>query len=148
MKHVLPLLIERAQAVRDRQAQVLRQAQQSAAQARTTLDRLDAFRAECLSRSAAAQLGRSDGASLAGYQQFVGRLDDAIGMQGQEAALRDAQAAEQQLRLQQQQRRVLAFESLARREAQRQGRREQRQDRIAADEFAARAAAAGQDPTP
>jgi flagellar FliJ protein len=145
MKHVLPLLIERAQAVRDRQAQLLRQAQQSAAQAQTTLQRLDAFRVECLSRSAAAQLGRTDATSLAGYQQFVGRLDDAIGMQGQEATLREAQAAEQQQRLLAQQRRVLAFESLARRDAQRQGRREQRQDRLEADEFAARANATGKD---
>ena len=95
MKHVLPLLIERAQAVRDRQAQLLRQAQQSAAQAQSTLQRLDAFRGECLSRSAAAQLGHTDGNSLAGYQQFVGRLDEAIGMQGQEATLREAQAATQ-----------------------------------------------------
>lgn len=148
MRHVLPLLIERAQAARDRQVQVLRQAQQSAAQAHTTLQRLDAFRGECLSRSAAAQLGATDGASLAGYQRFVGRLDDAIGMQAQEATLRDGQAAEQQRRLLEQQRRVLAFESLARRDALQRARREQRRERLAADEFAARAAALGQDPSP
>jgi len=148
MRHVLPLLIERAQAARDRQVQVLRQAQQSAAQAHSTLDRLGAFRGECLSRSAAAQLGATDGASLAGYQRFVGRLDDAIGMQAQEATLRDAQAAEQQRRLLEQQRRVLAFESLARRDALQRSRREQRGERLAADEFAARATATGQDPLP
>lgn len=141
LQQVLPLLIERAQAARDRQAAVLRQVQQSAAQAHTTLQRLDAFQAECLARSAAGQLGRSDGASLAGYQAFVGRLGEAIDLQAQEAALRQAQAQDQQQRLLQQQRRVLAFETLARRDAQQRARRQDRLERLATDEFAARAAA-------
>jgi flagellar protein FliJ len=146
MKHVLPLLIERAQAQRDRQALASRQARQSAAQADATLQRLGEFRGECLSRSAAAQLGQADGASLAGYQAFVGRLDEAIGMQGREAALRAGVAHEQQQRLLQQQRRVLALEALARRDALQCGQREQRREQRTTDDFAARAAAPDQDP--
>ena len=146
MKHVLPLLIERAQAQRDRQAAAARQARQSAAQAESTLQRLGEFRGECLSRSAAAQLGRADGASLAGYQVFVGRLDAAIGLQAREATLRAGHADDQQQRLLQQQRRVLAFEALARRDTLERSRREQRRDQRTTDDFAARAAAPDQDP--
>ena len=149
MKHALPLLIERAQAARDQQAARTRQARQSATQAQATLQRLQAFRGECLARSPAAVGGSADGASLAGYQQFVTRLDEAIGMQGQEAGLRERMADEQQRQLLQHQQRLLAFQTLARRQAQQQAHREQRLDQRTSDEFAARAAAAHQqDPQP
>ncbi|RYY63517.1 MAG: hypothetical protein EOO24_57515, partial [Comamonadaceae bacterium] len=124
MEHVLPLLVEQALAARDQQAAVLRQAQGALQQARATLERLQAFRLECLSRSPAATLGRADGAALADYQRFVTRLDDAIASQGQEASRRQGAVAHQQQLLQQAQQRLLAFQTLGGRYARQRASRE------------------------
>ncbi len=147
MRAVLPLLIERAQAARDAQSARLRQAQQAQAQAGATLQRLQAFRQECLARSPAA-LGRGDGPGMADYQQFVSRLDEAIGLQTQDVEARRLQAEHQQRLLADCQQRLLAFETLDRRQAQQRHAREQRRDQHAADEFAARAATRTEDPLP
>jgi flagellar FliJ protein len=147
MEQVLPLLIEQATGARDRQSARLAQVRQSVQQAQATLERLQAFRLECLARSPAAQLGRGDGAMLAGYQQFLGRLDDAIAMQRQEAALRQAQADQQQALLAQCQQKLLAFQTLAARQAQRRELRAARKSQRESDEFAARAYARGQERT-
>jgi flagellar FliJ protein len=148
MQQVLPLLIGQARAARDQQAARLQQAQLAVQQARATLERLQAFRLECLARSPAATLGRADGAALADYQRFVTRLDDAITSQQGEVALRESVATQQQQVLQQAQQRLLAFDTLARRHAQQRATRELRRDQRQADEFAARATARAQDRQP
>jgi flagellar FliJ protein len=147
MRAVLPLLIERAEAARDAQSVRLRQAQQAQAQAQGTLERLQAFRQECLARSPAA-LGRGDGAGMADYQRFVSRLDEAIGLQAQDVDARRQQAEHQQRLLAECQQRLLAFQTLDRRQAQQRQARELRRDQRAADEFAARAATRTEDPLP
>lgn len=139
MKHALPRLIETAEAARDQASAALAQVRQAVAQAATTLQRLQDFRAECLSRSAAGTLGATDGAGLQGYQRFVGRLDEAIALQQQEVRRREARVQEQQLRLQECQRKLMAFQALQRREADAANARAQRREQREADEFAARA---------
>lgn len=140
MDHVLPYLIESARTARDRQAASLRQAELSVRQALATLQRLRQFRTECLARSPASMHARSDGQALAAYQQFVGRLDEAIVLQRQEADRREARRVAQQEQLTRAHQRVAAFETLARRRLQERERREQRRMEREADEFAARAA--------
>ena len=140
MDHVLPLLIERAAALRDRQAAATQQARLAADQAGTTLGRLESFRVDVLSQSAAGTMARTSGDSLAGYQKFVTRLDDAIGMQAQETAVRESRVGEQQALLLDAQRRLLAFETLQRRRAAQRDSRAQRKQQRESDEFAARAA--------
>ena len=139
MKHVLPLLIETAEAARDRQAALLAQARQAAEQAGGTLQRLADFRADCLARSAAGTLGTTDAATLQAYQRFVGRLDEATAMQQHELRAREARQAEQQARLQQAQQRLLAFQALQKRDLRAREAQAARGEQRAADEFAARA---------
>jgi flagellar export protein FliJ len=139
MDHVLPLLIERATKFRDRQAAATQQARMSAQQAEATLDRLGAFRVDCLAQSPGGTLARTTGEALAGYQQFDARLDDAIGMQSREADHRYARFGEQQQLLSEAQRRLLAFEALQRRRTDERRAKEQRIAQRESDEFAARA---------
>jgi flagellar FliJ protein len=146
MQHVLPLLTAQATEARDREAARLTQLRQSHAQAQATLQRLEAFRLECLARSPSAMGGRGDCDSLAGYQKFVARLDEAIAMQRQETTLRWQQAEAQQLRLVTAQQRLLAYQALAARNATRAAQKEAKRDQRMADEFAARATARAQEP--
>jgi flagellar export protein FliJ len=140
LKDVLPLLIETAKAVRERQSANVAQAQLALAQAQSTLRRLQQFRAEYLARSPAARQGRSDGQALAQYTQFFGRLDDAIGQQQRETGLRQSQLEAQQAQLVRCHQRLQAFETLAHRLACERETRESRRLQGEADEFAARAA--------
>ena len=141
MQHALPLLIDTAMAARDQQSAALGQAQQAVQQARATLQRLREFRAECLARSAAGTLGKATSQSLQDYQQFVARLDEAISMQLQLVSERESLATAQQVKLMRCQQRLLAFETLSKRDKQQQLMREQRRDQHTCDEFAARASA-------
>jgi len=140
MDHVLPLLIERAAALRDRQIAAMQHAQLAAGQAGATLTRLQSFRNDCLARSAAGTLARTNADALAGYQQFVTRLDDAIGLQSRETDARLARAGEQRALLADCERKLLAFETLRRKRATARNAREQRMLQRESDEFAARAA--------
>ncbi len=141
MKHALPILIETAQAARDRQTALLGQAQLAAGQAQATQQRLHQFRTDYLARAPAANLARSDGQSLAQYQLFFGRLDAAIALQQQEIELRLAEVAAKQALLVRCNQRLLAFETLARRRASERDLLEQRRQQSESDEFAARVAA-------
>ena len=141
MKHALPILIETAQAARDRQAAILGHAQLAAGHAQATLQRLHQFRTDYLARSPAANLARSDGQSLAQYQLFFSRLDDAITLQQQEIELRLAQVAAKHALLVRCNQRLLAFETLARRRASERELLELRRQQSESDEFAARVAA-------
>ena len=139
MEHVLPTLIESARTARDRQAAQLRQAQGAVQQARTTLERLGQFRAECLARSAAGTLGHTDGPALGRYQRFIARLDEASALQQRELQLRTERAEREQQALVHCQQRLLAFQALAQRRLREREHRENRRLQREADEFAARA---------
>ena len=139
MDQVLPLLIESAEAARDRQAGALRQAQQAVQQAQDTLARLRQFRADCLARSAGGSLGRADAQSLGDYQRFVARLDQAIVMQQHEAQLRESRVVAAQQQLMQCQQKLLAFQTLTQRRARQREAVATRREQREADEFAARA---------
>ena len=140
MDHVLPILIDTARTARDRQAASLREAELAVRQALATLQRLRQFHTECLARSPASMYARSHGDSLVAYQQFVGRLDEAIALQQQEADRRETMRAVQQGHLMRAQQKVAGFESLATRRLQERQLREQRRLEREADEFAARVA--------
>ena len=139
MDQVLPLLIDSAEAARDRRAGALRQAQQAVQQAQDTLLRLRQFRADCLARSAGGSLGRADAQSLGDYQRFVGRLDQAIVMQQQEMMLRESRVAAAQQQLMQCQQKLLALQTLVQRRARQREAAATRREQREADEFAARA---------
>ena len=142
MDAVLPLLIERAQAARDRMAAEARQSAQALQQSQATLERLRQFRAEYLARSPATRGGAVSPQVLVDWQRFLARLDDAIRLQAQECEHRRQVDDVRRRQLGEGQRRLMAFETLDRRRAAvreiAQGRRAQRD----ADEFAARAARA------
>lgn len=140
MKHVLPMLIRSAQEARDAEAARLVQAQSQHAQQCATLARLREFRQDCIARSAAATLGHTRGEQLADYQRFMLRLDDAIAQQTEVTRRCERAAEQQQQRLVATQQRLLAFETLSRREAQREAERENRRSQREIDEFASRAA--------
>lgn len=139
MEHVLPILIDSARTARDRQAAGLREAEAAVRQAIATLQRLRQFRAECLVRSPAALNARSDAHALAAYQNFVGRLDQAIDLQQQEVDRRESRRLAQHDLLLRAHQRVAAFETLAQRRLLQRAAREQRRLEREADEFAARA---------
>ena len=139
MDKVLPTLIDGAKTVRDRHGVAARQAAAAVAQAQATLDRLQQFRAECLTRAPGTQ-GASDGQALADYQVFLGRLDAAITQQGHEHARRGEWAASAQQALVASQQRLMAFETLVTRRAAVRNAKEDRKARRDTDEFAARAA--------
>jgi len=139
MRYALPILISTAEAARDQQAAGLARAREAARQAQATLERLRAFRTECLARSPAGRLGASDGLGLQTYQGFVTRLDEALVLQQGEAERREHAAGEQLAQLQRCQQRLAALQALQRRDALQAQARAQRREQHEADEFAARA---------
>lgn len=141
MDHILPTLIEGATANRDKESARLRQFVQALRQSEATLERLQAFRVECLARSPAGSLGRGDAMSLQGYQTFMTRLDQALGLQGQDLVRRRQAVAMQQERLNASQQKLLAFETLVKRRAAVRAQKQSRLEQRECDEFAARALA-------
>lgn len=139
MERVLTTLIEGARLARDRQSVAVRTAVGMAEQARHTLDRLDQYRGECLARSPAVAGGMPDREMLLDYQRFVGRLDQAIGLQGHEHQVREGHLEAAQLKLLDHQRRLMALETLVKRRAAAKAVKAARQDQRDTDEFAARA---------
>lgn len=140
MQHVLPLLIERAQAARDQRARLAREAELALAQARLTQTQLEDFRGSCLARSPGMQGGSTDSAMLQTHQTFVLRLDDVIQLQRDEQLRRSARADTARESLQESQRRVLALEALGRRLADRRQAKTTRAAQRDADEHALRQA--------
>jgi flagellar export protein FliJ len=140
MRDVLPILIETARAVRDRQSAVVAQARLACGQAQSTLQQLRQFRVEYLARSPAATLGHTNSQALSQYQRFFSRLDEAIALQLQEIDLREARVAAQQAQLVQCHQRLLAYETLDRRYAAEREAHELHRLQDEADEFAARVA--------
>lgn len=139
MKLVLPLLIERAREARDQLAAAARAAALATQQAQATLEQLTNFRADYLGRSPTAGAGGFSADRLHDWQQFMTRLDEAVALQRQDCERRRQFEAMRQEQLAQGQRRLMAFEALALRQAQERDRRLARQDQRESDEFAARA---------
>jgi flagellar FliJ protein len=142
MDAVLPLLIERAQAARDRLAVEARQTAQALQQSHATLQRLQQFRAEYLARSPATRGTAVSPQALVDWQRFLARLDDAIRMQEQECEHRSQMDDARRRQLGEGQRRLMAFETLDRRRAAVREAALVRRAQRDADEFAARAARA------
>ncbi len=142
MKNVLPLLIDRAQVLRDKHVGEARETLTTLQTAQQVLQRLDDFRAEFIARSPAASGASADTQSLQDYQRFVGRLDEAMAQQRQECARRQKRNDAAQRQLLDSQRRVVALQSWQRREAAALAARDNRRTQRESDEFAARAAGA------
>jgi flagellar FliJ protein len=140
MKNVLPLLIDRAQVLRDKHVAQARETLTTLQTAQQVLQRLDEFRAEFIARSPAASGGTADTQALLDYQQFVGRLDEAIAQQRQECTRRLQRNDAAQRQLLESQRRVVALQSWQRREAAAQVAKDNRRTQRESDEFATRAA--------
>lgn len=140
MKNILPLLIERAEQLRDRHVAEAQETVATLRTAQSVLQRLDEFRVEFLARSPAATGAHADGQALQDYQRFVGRLDEAIAQQRLECDRRQQRNDAAQRLLLDSQRRVVALQSWKRREAHAEANRESRKLQREADEFAARAA--------
>jgi flagellar FliJ protein len=140
MKNVLPLLIERAQQLRDKHVGEARDTLATLQTAQQVLQRLDEFRAEFLARSPAASGATADAQALLDYQRFVGRLDEAMAQQRQECARRQQRNDAAQRQLLESQRRVVALQAWQRREAAALAAKDNRRTQREADEFAARAA--------
>ncbi len=139
MKQVLPLLIERALEARDQLAAAARQATQAVQQAEATLAQLTTFRADYLRRSPTGSVGGFTADRLHDWQRFMTRLDEAMALQREDCERRRQVEAMRQQQLAEGQRRLMAFEALAARQAAEQNRRQARQAQRDSDEFAARA---------
>jgi len=143
MDKVLPLLTDGALKARDQQAIMVREAAGAVQQAEATLAQLQAFRADLLARPPGTQGMPADPQALVDHQAFVVRLDEAIAMQAQEKRRRQERSDAEQQRLIEKQKRLMAFETLAKRRAATRQLKEARLAQRASDEFAARAARRG-----
>jgi flagellar FliJ protein len=140
MKNVLPLLIDRAQVLRDKHVREARETLTTLQTAQQVLQRLDDFRTEFMARSPASSGASADTQALLDYQRFVGRLDEAMAQQRQECTRRQQRNDAAQRQLLDSQRRVVALQSWQRREAAALAAKDNRRTQREADEFAARAA--------
>lgn len=136
---VMPLLIEQARKRRDEQSARVQAASQGVQQALGTLRQLQDFRADYLRRSPASAGQSMHVERLQDFQRFLARLEEAIGQQQQELSRRQQQLADAQAFLAEDQRRLMAFETLATRQADELERLARRREQRESDEFAARA---------
>ena len=139
MKEALPLLIERAREARDQLAAAARAATLAVQQGDATLQQLSTFRADYLRRSPTATAGSFSADRLQDWQRFMTRLDEAVEMQREDCERRRQVESLRQQQLSDGQRRLMAFEALAARQAAERERRQARQAQRDSDEFAARA---------
>lgn len=139
MRQVLPLLIERALEARDQLAAAARAATQAVQQSQATLEQLTHFRADYLKRSPTGHVGDFSADRLHDWQRFMTRLDEAMAMQREDCERRRQVEALRIQQLAEGQRRLMAFEALAARQAAERDRRQARQAQRESDEFAARA---------
>ncbi|WP_298927190.1 flagellar export protein FliJ [uncultured Ramlibacter sp.] len=139
MDKVLPLLTDTALKARDKQTLMVRDAAVAVQQADATLRNLQQFRTELLARAPGSRGSPADAQSLLDHQAFVVRLDEAIAMQTLERLRRQERCDAEQQRLIEQQQRLMAFQTLARRRAASHQLKESRRAQSDSDEFAARA---------
>ena len=106
--------------------------------ARNKLAMLQQYRNEYATRfTQAAQAGLSP-ASWANYQEFLGRIDEAIAAQTQAVAQQAGHTLAGQAHWQQQQKKLKAIDTLSDRHRTEENAREQRLDQKTQDEFASR----------
>ncbi|MGE4243976.1 flagellar export protein FliJ [Ramlibacter sp.] len=139
LDRTLPLLIERAVAARDREAQALAQTQRREAAAAERGEQLCNYRVQYLARSPAATGASVSGDALASRQRFIAKLDEALAIQKDDLSMRARETAAQHARLLQCQQALLALQTLQRRREAQRDLRLARGAQREADEFAARA---------
>jgi flagellar export protein FliJ len=136
-RNALALLIELRRRDRDRVAAVAAQAQREARNAAGTLNMLDGYRQDYLTRTPKASTQTTDSGSIQIHDAFVGKLGEAIEDQTSRLRLLSEREAAQRAALVEQERRLRALETLNKqRELQRQRRREALDQKMN-DEFAA-----------
>ncbi|MFD0669593.1 flagellar export protein FliJ [Ramlibacter sp. MAHUQ-53] len=135
----LPLLIEQSRELRDKLAAAVSHGTRALQQAQATLDQLGRFREDTLARSPTGRVGGFSADRLHDWQLFMTRLDEALDLQRAECERRAQALAMRQQQLADGQRRLMAFEALAARQAAERQRRQARQAQRDSDEFAARA---------
>ncbi len=136
---VLSILLERAESERDEGAKLLREAQARAAQARAQHGDLAQYRNDYQQRwgQQFAQSGTMD--IVVCYQNFGGRLDQAITSQTQVATYAEQRLEQARANLQALEMRVASITKLMDRRRMENTRAGQRQEQKATDEQAARA---------
>ncbi|MBL0421454.1 flagellar export protein FliJ [Ramlibacter sp. AW1] len=140
MQASLAVIIERSREARDQRVSQAHAAGMAVQQAQAVLQQLQGYRLDYLRRSPSAPGLRVRVEQLVEFQRFVAKLDEAIGLQGQELALRRQRELESQRLLAEAQRRLLAFEALLARHADERARLARRREQRDTDEFAAQAA--------
>ena len=145
-QQTLGILLERATAQRDEAQRALQEVLTRADQARAQHGQLTQYRGEYQQRWSQqfAQVGTMD--IVACYQNFRGRLDEAIHSQGHVASHADQRVTRARETLFELETRVAAITKLVERRRLEVSRAEQRQDQKTTDEQAARASLAGFNP--
>lgn len=142
----LTVLLERAEAERDEALRFLQDAQRRAEAARLQHDQLSQYRSDYQSRWKQEFAQRTTIQILGCYQNFGGRLDQAIGQQAGVADFADQRLDAARRVLQERELRVASVRKLIERRRAEALRTEMRQEQRATDEQAARAAARGGNP--
>lgn len=142
----LTVLLERAEAERDEALRFLQDAQRRAEAARLQHDQLSQYRNDYQSRWKQEFAQRTTIQILGCYQNFGGRLDQAIGQQAGVADFADQRLDAARQVLQERELRVASVRKLIERRRAEALRTEMRQEQRATDEQAARAAARGGNP--
>lgn len=142
----LTVLLERAEAERDEALRFLQDAERRAQAARMQHDQLSQYRSDYQSRWKQEFAQRTTIQILGCYQNFGGRLDQAIGQQAGVADFADQRLDAARRVLQERELRVASVRKLIERRRAEALRTEMRQEQRATDEQAARAAARGGNP--
>lgn len=142
----LNVLLERAEAERDEALRFLQDAERRAQAARLQHDQLSQYRSDYQSRWKQEFAQRTTIQILGCYQNFGGRLDQAIGQQAGVADFADQRLDAARRVLQERELRVASVRKLIERRRAEALRTEMRQEQRATDEQAARAAARGGNP--
>lgn len=131
-------LIERAEGERDDEMAQVTHARRQAEEAHNTLARLQTFRQDFLGRAPGPQSTPVSVTTLQGRQQFTVAIGQAIGAQQQACDERDRQRDRAQAQLVERQKRLLALQSLYKRQTQAQQVLQVRRDQKESDAWAAR----------
>ncbi len=142
----LTVLLERAEAERDEALRLLREAQARADAATHQRDQLSQYRTDYRQRWSQEFAQRTTVQILGCYQNFGGRLDQAIGQQTGIAQYADQRLNAARDVLREREMRVASVRKLIERRRAETLRAQMRQDQRTTDEQAARAAARGGNP--
>lgn len=136
---VLSILLERAESERDEGLKLMREAQARAAQARAQHGDLAQYRNDYQQRWGQQFADRGTMDIVVCYQNFGGKLDQAITSQTQVASYAEQRLEQARARLQELEMRVASISKLMERRRLEINRASQRQEQKATDEQAARA---------